>query len=322
MFKFVGDVYVGAGATGTDIDALNINDIVVINEEGTVVTTGTAADAKALRVVKVVAKQNITLQDGTAKTVSVTRTSDEIKKEEIFTPEVYVIPYAPAVEEVLELDFNSAALPADFDRMVVRVVFKDTEGTKTQITKSFETVAQGAPLALATALEDLRKKINRNSNGALSATLVGNVLTITGMPKMDNEGLNSINEYSQYEFTASVFVTRTDSYLADQVAIPGLINEIVTPAFKGSGTAKLVRDAEKAMLPYQGNLNFICIPTGRPELSVSMDKTYDTIILEYNKLYRSSQDQFQETTPKKVEIYAEAGTGANIAAILEAFHTA
>lgn len=320
MFKFVGDVFVGKGSAVTNLDSLAINDIVVVNENGAVVTADTAADAKALRIVKVVGKQPITLPNGTSSTVSITRTSDEIKKNEIFTPAIAVKAYAAAVEEVVTLGFGSVTYPEGYNRLVVRVLFKNTEGTKTQITKSFETLAPAGTLVTATALADLAKKINKHSNGALSAAVSSTNLVITGLPKQDNEGKDSINEFSMYEFEVSAYLTKTDAYFnAYELPVPGMTNTVTTAPKKGSGTAKLVRDAEKASLPYQGYYNPVPFPRGVLGLSVDMSKTYDTVLLEYNKLYRSSDNQFLNTTPKKVEIYAETGTGSAIATILNAF---
>lgn len=320
MFKFVGDVFVGKFNAGTAINSLAVNDIVVINENGAVVTAATAATAKSLRIVKVTGKNTVTDSTGTATTISLTRTSDELKKSELFTPAITSLAYAAATEKVVAVNFTSATIPTGYDRIVVRVVYRDVEGTKTQISKTFDYVSVAAPLAMATAGAELAKRINKHSGGTLTAAYASNTLTITGLPKTDNEGKDSINEYSQNEFEVSVFVTNTSSWITAPAIIPGVTITTTTPAFKGAGTAKLVRDAEKASIPYQGNENFIHIPLGTPGLSVDMAKTYDTIIVEFNKKYRSSYDQFEFTTPKKLEIFTEAGTGANIVAILNAFY--
>lgn len=317
MATFVNHVFVGNGVSSANIDTMSIGDITIVDETGAI----PSATSKTIQVVKVVGKQPRTLPNGTVvPNASIVQSSDLLKKEEIFSPEVRVIPAAPAIEQIVELDYSSVVIPASNDRMVVRVLFKDTEGTKTQITRSFEYVsAGGAPIALATALTSLARSINRHSNGALNAVATTTTLTINANPKNTNGGLDWFSTYSQYEFEVSSFVNST-SEAGAEVALPGLAINVLQPATRGAGTGYLVRDRERSGIPYLGNTNSIGFPEGRPELTVDLNKTYDTIVIEYNKGYRSVQEQYMESTPRSIEIYAEAGTGATLGAILTAFY--
>ncbi len=55
-----------------------------------------------------------------------------------------------------------------------------------------------------------------------------------------------------------------------------------------------------------------------PELKVDLSKTYDTLVLEWDNLYRSPDNQYVKDTPLAVEIYAEAGTAAKHQAMFDA----
>ena len=320
MAKFVNDVFVGKGvATTTALDAQPIGSIVILNEKNEVINTAALGGAaKSIRIGYVSGpSKTILLPSGATKVINVARLSDVILRDEIFTPDVKVIPYSAARQQVTTVTFPTTL--AANTRYAVRILLRDDQGTKTQITKSFDYITGATPPTATAMVAALAQRINRRlAVDTLVASAATNVLTLTGVPRIDNPGKNTLNLFSQNIFEVAGTARENSDYLSSPSSA-GIVVATTVKADKGNGTFELVRDAERANLPYQGFANPLAFPVDAPDLTVDPTKTYDTLVIEYNKDYRSADNQYIKSTPKSVEVYGEAGTLATAATVLNAY---
>lgn len=126
----------------------------------------------------------------------------------------------------------------------------------------------------------LLKKINKHANRRVSATFASHKLTLTALPKDDNEGVYSLNEYSVVSMEASLYVTIPGALLSNvPEAVPGAT--ITKTAGKpGKGYWKQVRDMEVRMLGYKGHVFTDAYPIIEPKRNVTEGASYDYITIE------------------------------------------
>lgn len=134
------------------------------------------------------------------------------------------------------------------------------------------------------------------------------VITLTALPKDDNEGVYSLNEYSVVSMDVSLYTTVPGALLSNQpAAVPGatIAKTVGNP---GKGYWKQVRDAEVRNMGYKGHVFTGAYPTVEQARKVVEDKTYDYAIIENDNLYLSNDNQYIKTTPLTTELYVEAGS--------------
>jgi hypothetical protein len=337
MLQNVNKVFVGTPYTAntkftsTTLDGLNLPNGTILqyniktgkyndNTKGAqqiCIVTGTAAD-QAGAVHTIVSKGNV------------------IKPESIQTPTIGFKAFEAPVEDVVKIDFSAiigavtgtGVLPSGFNhaRFVVRTLYKTVYEIKSQYTKSYETFY--IPNETINSLVTRLKNIIMNTEGRritaeVDATNTG-LLILTALPTIDNEGVNSLNEYSRQSIDASVYYTTEfdifayNNYYKETGA--NITKEIGT---NGNGYWKVVRDRENRALGYKGILNRTAYPVILPALNVVNKDTitagtivyggYNTFVIEYNNEYLSNDNQYRKNTPLADEIYSDAGTSVETA---------
>ena len=195
-------------------------------------------------------------------------------------------------------------------RYVLRIVYKDMYEAPGQFTHTYEAIATTETADdLGNAL---LKKINKHANRRVNATFASHKLTLTALPKDDNEGVYSLNEYSVVSMEASLYVTIPGALLSNvPEAVPGAT--ITKTAGKpGKGYWKQVRDMEVRMLGYKGHVFTDAYPIIEPKRNVTEGASYDYITIENDNLYLSPDNQYIKTTPLTTELYVEEA--ANLSA--------
>lgn len=285
----------------TTVDALAKGDVALFDQNKALITT--AADAVNASTVYVgVAGDNmtITLPNGNTATKRMVEYSNAIQKAS--KPSYVMGNYEAPVEEKIEINLTSAK-PVIGHRYVLRIVYKDMYEAPGQFTHTYETVATSE---IAEDLGNaLLKKINKHANRRVTATFTNNKLTLTAMPKDDNEGVYSLNEYSVVSMEASLYVTIPGALLSNvPEAVPGAT--ITKTAGKpGKGYWKQVRDMEVRMLGYKGHVFTDAYPIIEPKRFVTEGATYDYFTIENDNLYLSPDNQYIKTTPLTTEVYVE-----------------
>lgn len=214
---------------------------------------------------------------------------------------------APALQ-VTAVDFSSSTIIVGKE-YVLRLIYKDIYFHPGQFTQTYRVIARTTvPADLATAFA---KAVNghrvdgRYGQARVVATVVGNVLTLTAKEVDDNQGVDSINNFTYVNFRTRVFFYDAGNPAPQE--IPGIIvTPLVLPS-PGNGYWKIVRDREKYAMAYKGVTNNTWFPVIKPEMMVEPEQEYNTIVIEHGILYRSPDNQYKKGTPVTTEVYLPVG---------------
>lgn len=306
MLQHVNTVLVGKNcpATYTNADALAVGDVALFDENGAIITTPAgAAAAKSIKVGVAKSKVNVTLPNGSVAQKANIEFSNVISKDHAinFVKGVYVAPS----QEVVNVDLSSATIKVG-NRYVLRIVYKDLYEHPGQFTHTYEVIATATtPATLASAFA---AKISKHMNRRVNASVSTAVLTLTAMAKDDNEGVNSINEYSVVNMEVSMYETEPASVLNFNAPV-AVVGAVITKTAgtPGKGYWKQVRDAEMRNMGYKGHVFTGAYPEVEQEKIVDPTKTYDYITVEYYNNYLSSDNQYVKHAPFTLELFVEAG---------------
>lgn len=285
----------------TTVDALNAGEVALFDENrALIVNQDGALKASTIYVGVCTGNMTVTMPDGTSSTKKVVEYSNAIQKAS--KPSYVMGDYEAPVAEKIEIDLTSAK-PVIGHRYVLRIVYKDLYEAPGQFTHTYETVATSE---IADDLgKALLKKINKHANRRVTAAFASNKLTLTAMPKDDNEGVYSLNEYSVVSMEASLYVTIPGALLSNvPEAVAGATIK-KTAGHPGKGFWKQVRDMEVRMLGYKGHVFTDAYPIIEPKRFVTEGATYDYFTIENDNLYLSPDNQYIKTTPLTTEVYVE-----------------
>lgn len=304
----------------TTVDALAKGDVALFDQnKALIITAANAVNASTIYVGVCTGDMTVTMPDGTSSTEKVVEYSNAIQKAS--KPSYVMGDYEAPVAEKIEIDLTSAK-PVIGHRYVLRIVYKDLYEAPGQFTHTYETVATSEVADdLGSAL---LKKINKHANRRVTATFTSHKLTLTAMPKDDNEDVYSLNEYSVVSMEASLYVTIPGALLSNvPEAVAGATIK-KTAGHPGKGFWKQVRDMEVRMLGYKGHVFTDAYPIIEPKRFVTEGATYDYFTIENDNLYLSPDNQYIKTTPLTTEVYIEHNTTnktSAFAGILRAFIT-
>lgn len=299
MITRVDSVMIGkkCPASYTTVDALNAGEVALFDENRALIKNQDDALKASTIYVGV-------CTGGTSSTKKVIEYSNAIQKAS--KPSYVMGDYEAPVAEKIEIDLTSAK-PVIGHRYVLRIVYKDLYEAPGQFTHTYETVATSE---VAQDLGNaLLKKINKHANRRVTAAFANNKLTLTAMPKDDNEGVYSLNEYSVVSMEASLYVTIPGALLSNvPEAVAGATIK-KTAGHPGKGFWKQVRDMEVRMLGYKGHVFTDAYPIIEPKRFVTEGATYDYFTIENDNLYLSPDNQYIKTTPLTTEVYVEHAEG-------------
>lgn len=308
MITHVNSVLVGKAipASFTTADALAVGDVALFDENRELLKTAAeAAEAKSLYVGVAQKKLNVTLPNGTVAQKANIKFGNEIKKD--LKPSFVFGKYVAPVQQVATITLTSATLVVGH-RYVLRIVYKDLFEAPS-FTKTYDVVATSTnATSLAAAFVSL---INKDKGRRVQASNAAAVLTLTAMEKDDNEGINSITEYSVVNMEVSMYVTIPGALLSNSpLAIPGA-TIAVTAGTAGKGYWKQVRDEENRYRGYQGHVFTGAYPTVEPAKAVEEDASYDYFNIESDNKFLSNDNQYIKTTPVATEVYVKTAAGFN-----------
>ena len=297
MITYVNTVLVGKGvgtlasgnAGATDaakIAAATNGQYIIVDNNGALVDASTAPYAEAIKV--------------GLKTASGIKWSNLIKRADIksytFTE------YAAESEDVVTIDFSKAATVAASQtiRVVVRLTFKDLPTKYRKWTESYEVeVPANVSITKGDIVDLFVTSINtKNAKRArVTASKSSNNLVLTAMSYDDDNTVDSISPANKVRFSANAWLTKPEAtgFASKNKYAAAAISKVAGTASVGSW--KLVRDAEAQAMGYLGILNRGegTYPIIKPGMNVNPDKTYDTLTLEFENMYRSADDLFRKT---------------------------
>lgn len=307
MITRVDSVMIGkkCPASYTTVGDLNAGEVALFDENRALIKDqDDALKASTIYVGVCTGDMTVTMPNGTSSTKKVVEYSNAIQKAS--KPSYAIGNYKAPVAEKIEIDLTNAK-PVIGHRYVLRIVYKDLYEAPGQFTHTYETVATSE---VADDLGNaLLKKINKHANRRVTAAFAKNKLTLTAMPKDDNEGVYSLNEYSVVSMKASLYVTIPGALLSNvpETVAGATINK--TAGHPGKGFWKQVRDMEVRMLGYKGHVFTDAYPIIEPKRFVTEGATYDYFIIKNDNLYLSPDNQYIKTTPLTTEVYVEHAGG-------------
>lgn len=285
----------------TTVDALTQGAVALFDENKSLIKDENAAvKASTVYIGVCTGDMTVTMPDGTSSTKKVVEYSNAIQKTS--KPSYVIGAYDAPVQEKIEINLASATVVIGH-RYVLRIVYKDMYEAPGQFTHTYEAIAT---TEIANDLGNaLLKKINKHANRRVTATFTGSKLTLTALPKDDNEGVYSSNEYSVVSMEASLYVTIPGALLSNAPeAVPG-VTITKTAGKPGKGYWKQVRDMEARMLGYKGHVFTDAYPIIEPKRFVTEGASYDYITIQNDNLYLSPDNQYIKTTPLTTELYVE-----------------
>lgn len=317
MLQSVHSVLIGktCPASYTTANALAAGDVALFNENKALIKTAAeAATASSLYVGVAGSKINVTMPDGSVAQKANIDFSNEIKKNS--KPSAVIGEYVAPVEEKIVITLTDATIVAG-NRYVLRIVYKDMYEAAWQFTHTYEVYAESATAAdLAAAIV---KKINAHKNRRVQATVSSAVITLTAMPKDDNEGVDSLNEYSVVTMEASLYETIPGALLANQPKAVAGATIAKTVGNPGKGYWKQVRDAEVRNMGYKGHVFTGAYPSVEQTRKVVEGAEYDYAIIENDNLYLSNDNQYIKTTPLTTEVYCPSLVGSIVDKGIQSF---
>jgi hypothetical protein len=301
MIQSVHTVLIGkkCPASYTTVDALAAGDVALFDQNKSLITTAAkAAEASSLYVGVAGEKVNVTMPDGSVAQKANIEFSNEIQKAS--KPSAVIGEHVEPVEEKITITLTDATIVAGH-RYVLRIYYKDIYEAVWQFTHTYEVYAETATASdLASAIV---KKINAHKNRRVQASASAAVITLTAMAKDDNEGVDSLNEYSVVSMEASLYETVPGALLANQPkAVPGAVIA-KTAGNPGKGYWKQVRDEEVRNMGYKGHVFTGAYPIVEQARKVVEGTQYDHATIENDNLYLSNDNQYIKTTPLTTEVY-------------------
>lgn len=317
MLQSVHSVLIGktCPVSYTTADDLAAGDVALFNENKALIKTAAeAATASSLYVGVAGSKINVTMPDGSVAQKANIDFSNEIKKNS--KPSAVIGEYVAPVEEKIVITLTDATIAAG-NRYVLRIVYKDMYEAAWQFTHTYEVYAESTTAAdLAAAIV---KKINAHKNRRVQATVSSAVITLTAMPKDDNEGVDSLNEYSVVTMEASLYETIPGALLANQPKAVAGATIAKTVGNPGKGYWKQVRDAEVRNMGYKGHVFTGAYPSVEQTRKVVEGAEYDYAIIENDNLYLSNDNQYIKTTPLTTEVYCPSLVGSIVDKGIQSF---
>lgn len=283
----------------TTVDALAAGDVALFDQNKSLITTAAkAAEASSLYVGVAGEKVNVTMPNGSVAQKANIEFSNEIQKAS--KPSAVIGKHVEPVEEKITITLTNATIVAGH-RYVLRIYYKDIYEAVWQFTHTYEVYAETATASdLASAIV---KKINAHKNRRVQASASAAVITLTAMAKDDNEGVDSLNEYSVVSMEASLYETIPGALLANQPkAVPGAVIA-KTAGNPGKGYWKQVRDEEVRNMGYKGHVFTGTYPIVEQARKVVEGTQYDYATIENDNLYLSNDNQYIKTTPLTTEVY-------------------
>lgn len=317
MIQSVHTVLIGkkCPASYTTVDALAAGDVALFDQNKSLITTAAkAAEASSLYVGVAGEKVNVTIPSGIVAQKANIEFSNEIQKAS--KPSAVIGKHAEPVEEKITITLTDATIVAGH-RYVLRIYYKDIYEAVWQFTHTYEVYAETATASdLASAIV---KKINAHKNRRVQASVSAAVITLTAMAKDDNEGVDSLNEYSVVSMEASLYETVPGALLANQPkAVPGAVIA-KTAGNPGKGYWKQVRDEEVRNMGYKGHVFTGAYPIVEQARKVVEGTQYDYATIENDNLYLSNDNQYIKTTPLTTEVYCPDMVGSIVDKGIQSF---
>lgn len=210
----------------------------------------------------------------------------------------------------------------------VRIVYKDVNEHPGQFTQTIRHVATSATLdtfgaAFVAAITAADAKGKLRVTAAYSAGSDTITLTAKAIPECTT-ALTDIDKFSQVRFDAFYYYisVAADATLGQWVEW-GTTSKANTGvvADHGVGTWEQVRDLEKSQKGHRGFTNRTSFPVREPTTYAVKSATYDLLVIEHDKSYRSSDDWAKQAPLTTIVAIPVPSTGTQMTDVLAVLNT-
>lgn len=306
MITSVDSVIIGkkCPASYTDIDALAVGDVALFNQDRALITSEEEyKEATAIFFGVAQPKVNVTMPDGSVAQKANIYFSNKLDIKGLKSA-VYSDYVAPTEDKVVINFANSTIITGH--RYVVRVLYKDIETPGWQFTHTYEATAPSEEVA--DLIELLVKKMNKHANRRVVVTSDATSITLTAMPKTDNEGVDSLSDYTTVAMEVTLYKTIPGAMLANfPEKVPGAVIT-KTQGNPGRGFWKQVRDYERYQQGYKGYKYTDALPAFVSDMKTVEGAEYDYLSVMGENLYLSNDNQYIKNTPMSVNLFVEKGS--------------
>lgn len=199
------------------------------------------------------------------------------------------VSYATKAEQVSSYVITGMT-PVVGTEYIIRIVYKDIKEHPGQFTQTYRYISTTATLDTFGAA--IVAKITAHSGARVTATYNAGTDTIAITGKAIPEcttSLTDIDKFSQVGFDLYFnYVNSSGNWVEWPVTTPTVV--ATTALEHGQGTWEQVRDVEKAQKSYRGFTNRTTFPILEPTTYAVKAETYDLLVIESDKSYRSSDD--------------------------------
>ena len=216
-------------------------------------------------------------------------------------------------EDKVTIDFTNlnAALLTEFakggKRIVVRLTFKDLPTRYRKWTESYEYITKvgDTKATIATGIADL---INGEAKRArvTADKSVANKVILDAMLYDDDNAVETLNWADKVRFNANVYYTdpAAEGWESLNKHFPTGVAITKVPGTASQNSWKIVRDREAQAMGYEGILNrgMGTWPIIKPDMLTDKTKSYNSLVLEFENMYRAADDIFRKTK-QTLEIY-------------------
>ena len=295
-------------ASNGDISSLKVGDVALFNQDRVLIKSEEdALKAGSIYVGVVDSEFDFTTSAGKVEKKKSIDYSMEIKKSG--HPTVVINEFRNKEHQQISIEgINDADIVAGH-RYVVRIVYKDFEINKYQVTNTYEIIAEKDMNLVNAFVKKINSHPNRRVNASNSAH--GGLL-LTAHNKFYNETLDSLNDHGMINMEVSFYKTIPGALLNnDPVEVPGVTIETVTPGHPGMGYWAQVRDAENRNMGYDGHVFTGAYPQIKQKLKTVKGTQYDQVLITSDNPYLSNDNQYIKTTPMTVEVYFDHKSDLN-----------
>jgi hypothetical protein len=179
---------------------------------------------------------------------------------------------------------------------IFRFVYKDIKEHPGQFTQTYRYIAKATDVAaLAVFTVSVAAVINAHAGRRIDCTSGATTLTFAGraIPECTT-GLTDIDKFSQVRFDFYYNYVDANGNWAKEVSTFSSL--ATTVADHGAGTWEQVRDLEKAAKSYIGFTNRTTFPVKEPTTFTVKSETYDLLVIDHDKSYRSPDNEYVKST--------------------------
>jgi len=298
-------------------------EIVVLDKNMKIMVAGqTIADTDTIYIIQGTGETyNYADADGTA-VISVRRfvTSDPIEGAKVKSWKG--LSYTAKTEET-SIFTIAGMTPVVGTEYVLRVIFTDMNEHPGQFTQTVRHVCTSATLdtfgaAFVAAITAADAKGRLRFTAAYSAGSDTITLTAKAIPECTT-ALTDIDKFSMVKMKAFYYYVATSGAWTEwpttSTADTGVAGE------HGVGTWEQVRDLEKSAKGYLGFTNRTTFPVKEPTTFTVKSSTYDLLVIESDKSYRSSDDWSKQTPLTTIVAIPVPSTGTQMVDVLAVLNT-